>query len=1162
MPRFGALDYQVLNIGFGPGLFTKTDARFNSPPTLDIANDIQFEEIGGIQTRPPMVAMSNSIVGGGTLSNCRFLAVVNSELCVFTDVALYSWSSQLNAWSLRATHLAASVTETARFVTTGDQIDADRAELSGTVVYAWTEGSQVYAAALDKSTGSVLVSPTAVSTAVGRPRLVALSTKILLFTDAGGNNLTARAIDPASPSTAISGAGTTVLATNFNAYYDAAKIPTLDTAIVAVRRTTTTSYSILKVTSALAVSSATPARTCDGPIAIAADPVAGDAQIIRANGANIQGDLVTVSGLADVLTGQAIGTAATTPVNQVTVEYSTVKVGGQYVATAWWSAGENAGTGGFQVRTNTVDQAGAIGTFKSMPAWLGLASRAFERNGSIYAWMVFAGDSTVSGTGTIAGLRAQGQNVYLLYRSDATWIAKATGGNAGGLIPSTGRLPGVTQTDTNSFSWCGAQRRIIDLGGNHTGYADRDPNDVIVTFDDNAARRSVQFGRTLYVTGGVLHQYDGTALVELGFQVYPWSFATAPLGGVIPAGTYYYKCTERWNNAQGEQERSTTATVGSFVSPGASKASIPVAALTVTKKTGSVRSPAMEVWRTVISPGLDTPFFLTTSKDPNAVGDNGYLANDATSGGFLSAFNDNFTDATLITKEANPENGPVLEALVPPGATIAIATDVRLFIAGIPGDPDRVWYSRERGDGEIASFNDTLTIDVPPAGGSITAIWVMDDVLYVGRQTAIYALPGVGFANDGSGQNYGPAQIVSLDVGPVSQEAQALTPIGTVFKSAKGWYLLERGRGLRYIGGAVDLFDTDTVLAMTVLTSKHQVRILTNNRLIMWDYRGPVDIAAINDHSSDGLGSWAPWTINDGLHALLWNGSYVYLTATGPKIEQSSFSGMTYGMDVESSWIKVSDLQGYGKVGAIMALGEYRSAHLLRVRVARDYQYDGSGNVIYFDDKAWAPTPTTVGSALQVRHTPSASNGNCEAIKVRLTAVAEQTRATLATATALSPVVATSGTTWTATWQAANTTFPNLFPGVMGNSISMALSFETGANLVDVRDHFTYSASLGRWLENQNRIGVRVVCQAGALTVAALEAAIVAGTKLATLSAADATPSKTINIAAMTGQVATGAFSGGAYTSPSGEALKLTGLGLEIGLKPGLYKRLPAAQKQ
>ena len=1148
------LTWQTIQIPFSAGLATKEDPRLASPPALAIARDVRFSAIGGLDTRLPFSAMANAIFGGGSLSSCRYLAVVGGELCLFTSDTLYSWNAQLSAWVARGTHLAVSVTESPQFATTGDQIDGDRAELAGTVVFAWTEGTQVYAAALDKVTGSVLVSPTAVSTAVGRPRLVALATKILLFVDAGANNLTVRAIDPAAPATAIGGAGTSALAANYNAYYDTVRVPGADTAVVAARRVTTTAYSILKVTAALAITAATPARTCDGPIAISVDPTGTNAQIVRANGGNIQGDLVSVGALADVFTAQAIGSVAATPVNQIAAAHRSVQNGGAYRCYVFWSSQESATSVTWTSKSNWVDTANALGTQANFVRHLGVASRAFDFNGAVYVWMVFAGATTFNGTGSFAVPNIALQNTYFLYRDDAFLCAKSIAGQGGGFAPSTGRLPGVALTSgSTGFSWCGTKRRKIDLSGGGKGFAAREPVDVGFTFDTNAARRSAVLGATLYIAAGEILQYDGARLTEVGFHIYPWvlSMIDSALGGSIAPGTYAYKGTWRCPNARGESERSTTATIGEVTVTGNS-VTFPtgtIAPLTATHKT--VVPPAVEFWRTIISPTPDFPFYLITSNDPTALTNpNRYEPNDPTASS-LPQITDFLADSSLTNNEANPENDGILENLSPPPASIIFGTDTRIVLLGVAGDPDRGWYSKQRNNGEIAAFHDTLTFDVPPTGGAITSGWFQDEVLYVGRANAIYALAGSGLDNFGLGQAFGPARIVSADVGPVSHEAHVLTPIGTVFKSAKGWQLLDRGGQIRYIGGAVSAFDADTVLAMHVMTSQHQVKILTSGRLLVWDYRGAVDTAA-----PDGLGQWAESTVSDGLHAIVWNGTYVYLTATGPKIEQASYSGLTYGMDVETSWIKGGGFDGFAKFGAVMPLGAWQSTFLLRVRLARDYQYDGAGNPVYFDDKVWTPSPTVVGSALQVRHTPSGSNGNAQALKVRLTAVTEATRATLVT-TSLSPQVTTSGAVWTATWSAVSTK-----PGEMGNAVSMALSFELGANLVDVRDHFTYSASLGRWVENLNRVGVRVACQAGTLTVAQLEAAIAAGSTLVTLGAADATPSKTINAAGMAGQVATAALTGGAYGAPSGEAMKLTGLGLDIGIRQGLNKRLTAAQKQ
>lgn len=1159
------LVYQPLQIPLVGGLDTKEDARFLTPPKLDIARDVQFEEIGGVQTRPVLATMANAVFGGGSLSNCRRLATVNGELCLFTKDALYSYNAQLASWVLRGTHLAVSIEETARFVTTGDQIECDRAELSGTIVYAWAEGSLAYAAALDKVTGSVLVSPTLVGAAGDRPRLVALATKILLFTSDALSSLFVRSLDPAAPGTAIGGAGTLVTAT-FNGPYDVERAGAQDLAVGAARQVGST-YKAFTVTPTLTVTTSAKARTCDGPIAVATIADGTQTQIVRANGANVQGDLLTTSTLADVFTGQAIGTAGT---NQIAAAFSST------TCTVFWSGSESIDGTPFRTKKNTVTTANVVGTQADFVLMLGVASRAFAYNGRVFVNLVFASDSGASGMGTPLGIRAQLQNTYFLYRDDGRLISKAVFDSAGGYSPAVGHLPSVSLVSgSTQFAWSGARRRLIDLGGtDHTGFGARSPVDIIIDFDSDDARRSAQLGSTLYIGGAMVTQYDGVNLSELGFLIYPWFFLGAPGApgtGAIAAGQYSYKSTMSAVNAVGELERSTTATGELETANANSKIALATYALWVTLKTGR-QTPAIEVWRTLVNVGDGSPFYLITSKDPTVLaGDNRYIPNDPTVvQDPTPALQDNFTDAILSTKETNPENGGVLESLAPPGAKFIAAGDTRLVIAGVPGDPDRVWPSLERQDGMLAAFNDVLPVDAPPTGGPITALWYQDDVLYVGRESAVYALPGNGLDNLGQGQNFGPAQIVSLDVGPVSQEALALTPVGTVFKTIKGWYLMDRGRNLRYIGGPTSAFDGDTVKAVTVISARHQVRILTDSRILMWDYRGAVDA---ND--PDALGRWAEWTVTGGLDATLWNGQYVYLTSTGPKMEQAAYTGLTYGIDIEPGWFKMRELQGFGKVGSVMVLGEFRSPCLVRIRLARDYQYDVAGNVVYFDDKAWSPTPTTVGSALQVRHTPSKSNGNCEAFKVRITAVSDSARATLVT-TALAPQIATSGTVWNSTWRAERLSSGAVAYGEMGNRITMTVAFGTPDDgnllpydlpftfeqgLVAVRDGYSWSTTAERWIEDEDNVGVLIM---GAITVAELEDAIGQASALISLTAADAAPTKTVAYPTLlaAGLTSTASFTGGAYGAPAGEAFKLTGLALEVGLDPRLMKRLPAGQKQ
>lgn len=1147
--------FSKIEIPLASGLDTKEDPRAGEPTKLDIARDVQFDEIGGVQTRLPFGAVmgAGAIFGGGTLSNCRHMAAVNGELCVFTDDELYSWNAQLSKWVLRGTHLAVAIEETPRFTTTGDQVDGDRAELNGTAVYTWTEGTACYVAALDKTTGSVLLSPTSIGTA-SRPRLVATSTRIL-WTFFFSNTLLVRIIDPSTPATGALGSSTTVIGSGISGPYDVVRVSSQDMVVGACQRTVNTSYTAFTITAAGTVATSTKARTADGPLAVSTIPDGTQTQVIRGNSTNIQGDLLTTATLADVFTGQAVGTAAGTPVNQIAACHQSVQTSGAYRCYVFWSAQEATTFVGtpWTTKSNYVDNAGAIGTQAQFIGFTGVASRAFDVNGRTFVWLTFAASTLAfaSGGGGAGFPSTTLQNSYFLYRDDALLTGKCVFSSGGGYAPSTGHLPGVSSV-AGVTMWAASRKRRFETGGvGHVDFAQRALVDVVATFDSTSARRSAAIGATLYISGSEILQYDGVRAIECGFHVFPWAFRAVDngAGGSLSPGVYVYKCSNRYQNAQGETERSTSATTSTVTMVGNQAAIGLMADLHITHKLSV--APAIEIWRTVVTPGTDSPFYLVTSSDPTATGANGYIANDPSVLG-VATFVDNLADDAVLIRESNPENGAVLESLAPPAAKIIVSNDTRLFLAGVAGRPDEVWYSRLRGDGEVASFHDSLRIPVPRQGGDITALTFNNETLTVFRETAIYALPGDGFNNLGQGSNYGPARVISSDVGAVSHETVALTPRGVVFKSSKGWYLLGPDWSLQYIGANVTDFDSETVRSVDVVETQHHVRILTSGRMLIWDYL---------------VGHWGEWTISDGLHSVIWNGTQVYLTATGPKQQQTSYTSLTYGLDVETAWIKPAEQQGDVTIKLLAALGEYRSAHLVRWRVARDYQYDGAGNVTYFDDSAWTPDNTTVGTALQSKHAPTMSR--CQAFKVRLTAVSEATRASLVT-TALSPQVATSGTVWNSTWTAVASK-----PGLMGNAVTMTVSFTEfvaptpalfGYDLpfyfisdtasVIVTDHFTWNPTLERWQEDLNNIGVLV---AGVLTVSELEAAIAEATSLATLTTADASPSKAIDVAGMLEDVAAGSFSGGTYGTPTGEALKLTGLAAEVGVQRGI-RRLSAGQ--
>ncbi len=995
------LNYSLLQVPLASGLDTGGDKRASDPPSFDILTDAEFEEPGGLQTRYPYAAMSASIFGGGTLSDTRRIYANGDELLCFTKTALYTWNAKLSLWVLKGTHLAVKLDEESKFASTDDQIDCDRAELGGTIVYSWASGINGYVAAVDKVTGSVLMAPFLIVGGVERLRVLALTTKILLsFYDSGG--FYCYMLDPAAPATALAGSSTTVYNTTSsgNAYYDVVKVPGADTALFACRLTPTTSYVIVKVTSALTVTSSVKARPCAGPITLSCEPTGTSVQIVRVDeivGAtkNIVGDYITISTLADVTINQAIGTALTLGnaagkvVRRITAAHRSVQNSSAYRCYVFWTASleligsvseeDNAAfdptllyDNSWGTKYNWVDTAGTIGTQGNFVRSMSPGSRAFDYNGSVYLWGSFVGESAETVSGAVE-FRVSLQNAYFLYRDDITLHAKAAATRAGG-FSSVGYLPGVALTSGSTYAWCGTERNVIELDGKRTGYGDRGPRDITFTFDSNEARRVARLGKSLYVAGGEVLVFDGSQLVECGFHTFPWLLDVAevsPAVGNKLNGAYAYKMTWRWNNAHGEMDRSTCASITEItIADEPSGTAIDfINQLCITHKTANPAS--IEVWCTAADPTPDSPFFLVSSRDPSVTSNpNRYLASSTTAAPDATAFGDEYADTTTLRQEANPENGNVLENLAPPAASIILAAGDRVFLAGVAGDPDRVWYSKQRREGEIASFHDALTVEVPLTGGLITALAFHNEALVVFRETAIYVLLGQGLDNTGGGQNYGPATRVPGDVGAESAEAIASTPMGLLFKSAKGFYILGTRWECEYIGLQVNAYDGELVLAAHVVEDKHQVRLLTESRMLVFDYR---------------VKQWTEWTTDFGISAAIWQGKHLYLDGDANIIMQqaTTYSGVAYGMDVETAWFKPGGLQGRCTVRDVQILGEYRSGCRVRVRIARDYQQDGSGNWLYFDDEIWTVTPTVVGGPLQLRHGPSQKR--CESMKIRLT---------------------------------------------------------------------------------------------------------------------------------------------------------------------------------
>lgn len=956
------LQKQYQTIPFVGGLNQKAEPRALQAPGLKVGLDLQMDDIGGVQTRFPMALTSTAILGGGTLSNVRKIVPNGDELLCFTQTGLYSWDVAGSVWVSKGTYLAPTIDEVPLLAQSTDQSNAECAVFGSVRFVAWNDASSngITMAVVDSSTGAVIVAPFTFVASAGPPRMVALATRVLLFYIASSTTHVV-AIDPTLlTSTAIlaSSSATVATSTSATAYMDACASPDGSKACVAVQAVPGT-YVVATVTAGLTVTSVTKSRYADA-IGVAISPDGLWCQIARGHTGSsvVQGDLLTFPALADSTINQALGATSPSATNSIALAFATTKVSSHYRCSVFWSI--SGGT----TKTNWADDSGAIGTETYLKNWCSVGSRAFDYNGTVYVWLVFAQANSYA-VGAAAGVYKV-QNAFYLVDSAGTVHAKSGYNVASGadLRPGT-----VVSLGSGAYAWGASINRIISLASSSSqGYGARTPRLITVAFDDNRARRAVRLGRTLYIPGGQVLGYDAVQLAEVGFHVSPWRFILSATGSVghAAAGQYAVKCTYRWDNAQGERERSTTTNVGTLST--SLNDEIDIDYIKTTDLTLKGQTPAVEVWRTEVNPTADSPFYLATSLDPTVTSNpNKYLANIWTGGvvtGATGVFTDQLSDAALAIKENNPENDGVLENLAPPPCTIIAASATRLFLAGIAGAPNQVWYSKQRGTDEIASFNDALTVDLPAIGGSITAVVVFNETVIVFKDSAVFALVGEGYDNTGGGQNYEARRISAL-VGALTAEGVAVTDDAVWFKSHQGWQFLDKGWNVVDVGLGVSSYNTETPLATTVLRDKKQIRCLSAQRMLVFDF-------------TDGVKQWFEWTIADGVDACVWAGTFMYLSTSGPKAEQTTHVLTTHGIDLETAWMKFADLAGFVRILRLVIIGALQSACTVRLRLARDYNES-----TYFDDVSWTLTPVNAGDPLELEHGPSIQQ--CKAMKARIT---------------------------------------------------------------------------------------------------------------------------------------------------------------------------------
>lgn len=510
-------------------------------------------------------------------------------------------------------------------------------------------------------------------------------------------------------------------------------------------------------------------------------------------------------------------------------------------------------------------------------------------------------------------------------------------------------LPTVVGSDAETF-WTTNRRAVFfsSLNGNLTvNYAFEL---LKINFSQSAPIPFARIADSLYCGGGFLQEFDGLGFIESGFLSSPSIFSASTLttGGSLTSGVYSFIACKEYTDQAGFTFRG--------------KPSIPIT-ITTSTTTSKINfrvfdgpnfrdsSPGRSQFQTRMA------IFRTQGNGSIYYRDltNAVQFNRAVPGNLFSLTS---ADAAISSGDVIYTQGGSLANFTPDGVVALCAHGARLF-CNDGSDNSILRYSKEKVQGEGISFAIENVIKIPHGNGKVTALASLDSILVVFRNRQIIIVNGNGPDDTGLNGAFSDGQLLFPDVGCIDQRSLVRFRDGIIFKSQdKGFYALTRDLQLQYIGADVEDYNSKIIVSSEVVGLAETDGAAEECRFLCSD-------GTLLTHNYFS-GQWTTGTLAGCRDAIQNNGTYVVAntstTATNARIFQQSLStytddflapaSVTYGMTIETAWIKTADVQGFQRIYKAIGIGKAQGPGQITVEVGYDYE------------TAYAETHTAIMSSL------------------------------------------------------------------------------------------------------------------------------------------------------------------------------------------------------
>lgn len=935
-----SVSWQPVDIPFGAGIDTKTDEKVLRPPGLADLQNAVFTATPGYRKRNGYRALRRNHDDNANVTYGVFVASHGNEILLGDKKNLYSYDEVTERWLTKDTYLPVIPEVYPRSVKPVNQTRADLVVKDDIRVVVWYDDSDstVHYSVTNEGSDVVYVADGSIAGA-DRPYVLAVGDRFhIYYWKSGATALALRTINISAP-TAISSETTLVNDVNggvgYNGVYALCKHPAGDAVLVAYYN----SAAYVKMFVVLESGALGAGVTTNGfPANTNIDTdTANRTQSVTAIGISANSDYVYLGYSEDSGFSTTCAQVVLTDFTSVTYHQNT-------------SVPSAVATTGIAVAANQdttteayiwVDE-GSTGTPRNSELHYGKYSDWASASNVLKHTCLASSAFWLNGLPCVNACYDSGslQNSYFLIDHNGLVHGRMLYGTAEGLHSYGGHLPIVKFHEGESHSsdhyhWAATYRTRLSINNDPTltlvdddVHAQFGIKEIALYVDWHDHLRAFQAGRSLYLNAGMIHQYDGVNIVEQGFLLFPDNVSIANSGdttGINLAGStsYSYRVYYEWYNDQGERQRSSGLIVSHTTASTPESLNIVIPTLTMTRKD----NVAIVVYRTEGNPDIlgGAPFYRVTSSDPADTGlaENAYLVNDKTTNTVTLV--DNLSDANLVKRELDYQNTGELDNVAVDSGTVFMEARGRFWVAGLE-DPNKAIYSKLRYPSEQLEFNDALYLSVPEEGGGITAISELTHFVVIFKERSIYVVSGEGPDNFGNGA-FNTPQLVSSDVGCISPYSIARMPMGLMFKSRKGIYLLTDNLQVTYIGAPVEAFNDQEIVSAHAIPDKNQVRFLAHRgRTLVYDYH---------------VGQWTTFTNHEGEQAVLWQNQYCYMKENGKVLVEDpdlyTDDGASYKLKLKTAPLAMTGTQGYQRCRSLWILGEYYSPHELRVRAHFDH---------------------------------------------------------------------------------------------------------------------------------------------------------------------------------------------------------------------------------